>query len=179
MATTPNYGFPYPGLTDVPNIPADIAALAVAVDTEIARVDADAAAVPWTNYTPAWTSGGTAPVLNNGTLKGSYLILGSMCQVRVFFQAGSTTSFGTGTYAFSLPFTAASPAGLTSAVWVGSALLRDQGGTPGRYVGVCTVDAGASVAGVLGEGGNLMTNNDPFTWANTDYMSFSVAYEIP
>jgi hypothetical protein len=34
MPTTPNYAFPYPALTNAPNVPADIQALAVAVDTE-------------------------------------------------------------------------------------------------------------------------------------------------
>lgn len=178
MPTTPNYALPYPALSEMPNIPQDIQDLALAVDSEIARVDGDVA-YGWTTYTPTWTSGGAAPVLNNGTLTGSYVVVGKLVHVRVFWQAGSSTTFGTGTYAFSLPLTAASPSGLSSAVWVGSALLRDQGGTPGRYVGVCTVDAGASVAGVLAEGGDLMTNNDPFVWASTDYMSFSVAYEIP
>jgi hypothetical protein len=43
MPTSPNYGLPYPALTDSPNVPEDVAALAVAVDTEIARVDAAAA----------------------------------------------------------------------------------------------------------------------------------------
>lgn len=41
MPTTSNYAFPYPALTDAPNVPADVRALAQAVDTEIARVEAD------------------------------------------------------------------------------------------------------------------------------------------
>lgn len=43
MATTSNYGFHYPALTDDPNVPQDIQALAEDVDTEVARVDADIA----------------------------------------------------------------------------------------------------------------------------------------
>lgn len=36
MPTTPNFGFPYPGLSDAPNGPAQIQALAEAVDTTLA-----------------------------------------------------------------------------------------------------------------------------------------------
>lgn len=45
MPTTPVYAFPYPALTDSPNGPTQIQALAEAVDDEIVRVDADVAAV--------------------------------------------------------------------------------------------------------------------------------------
>lgn len=177
---SPTYALPYQLLADLPDGPNLGANLANAVDTELARIDGAVAGVEdgWVTYTPVWGSGGTAPAIGNGTLTGAYHKVGKLCHVRVFWQAGSGTTFGTGTYTFSLPFTAASPSGLTTAVWVGSALLRDQGGTPARYVGVSSVDAGASVAGVLAEGGGLMTNLIPFTWANTDYMSFSVAYQV-
>jgi hypothetical protein len=178
---TPTYGFPYQTLADLPDGPSLGEDLANAVETEIARIDGLVVDMPpdWTTYVPVVTSGGTAPSLGNGTLTGAYVRVGKLVHCRIFFQFGSTTNLGTGTLSWSLPLAAASPSGLTTAVWVGSALLRDQGGTPGRYVGVCTVDAGASVAGVLAEGGSLMTNSVPFTWASTDYMSLSVVYEIP
>jgi len=35
MPNTPNYGFPFPSLSDVPNVPADMEALAEAIDTEL------------------------------------------------------------------------------------------------------------------------------------------------
>lgn len=41
MATTANYNFPYPSVADTPDGPAQLEDLAVAVDTEILRVDAD------------------------------------------------------------------------------------------------------------------------------------------
>lgn len=45
VATTPVYAFPYQGLTDAPNGPTLGANLAAAVETELVRVDAAAAAV--------------------------------------------------------------------------------------------------------------------------------------
>lgn len=44
MPTTTNYDLPYPALGDAPDVPADLAELATAVDTELSRVDTDVAA---------------------------------------------------------------------------------------------------------------------------------------
>lgn len=43
MPTTSNYGYPYPSPTVSPNVPADMQALATALDTETARIDGDLA----------------------------------------------------------------------------------------------------------------------------------------
>lgn len=61
----------------------------------------------WVSYTPTWNSGGTAPVIGNGTLAGRYSITGKTVNVVINMIAGSTTTFGTGSYTFSLPFQAA------------------------------------------------------------------------
>ncbi|PRX48690.1 hypothetical protein B0I33_104508 [Prauserella shujinwangii] len=45
MPATPNYGLPYPALTDPPNVPADVQALAEAVDTALGNTDSAAAAL--------------------------------------------------------------------------------------------------------------------------------------
>ena len=55
-------------------------------------------------YTPTWTSTGTAPSLGNGTLTGSYIRVGDMIAFTITLEMGSTTTFGTGEYRFSLPF---------------------------------------------------------------------------
>lgn len=39
MGTTPIYGFPFPDLDDAPNVPADVQALAGAVDTTVDSID--------------------------------------------------------------------------------------------------------------------------------------------
>jgi len=54
-------------------------------------------------YTPAWTSTGTAPILNNGTLTGMYFRLNKLVIARATWTPGSTTNFGTGGYRISLP----------------------------------------------------------------------------
>lgn len=57
----------------------------------------------WTAYTPAWTSTGTQPALGNGTIAGKFFTIGSMVMFEIVVTMGSTTTFGTGVYLFSLP----------------------------------------------------------------------------
>lgn len=61
----------------------------------------------WTAYTPAWTATTTAPVLGNGTISGLYMKVGRTCHVQIQLTAGSSTTFGAGTYGFGVPFISA------------------------------------------------------------------------
>ncbi|MCX4786457.1 hypothetical protein OG369_09765 [Streptomyces sp. NBC_01221] len=58
----------------------------------------------WTSFTPSWTSTGTNPVLGNGALAGRYMKIGRTVHVIITLTWGSTTTPGTGSYVFSLPF---------------------------------------------------------------------------
>lgn len=57
-------------------------------------------------YSPTWASTGVAPVVNNGTLSGGYIQYGKQTHVEFYLIMGSTTTFGTGSYTFSLPLAA-------------------------------------------------------------------------
>lgn len=59
----------------------------------------------WTAYTPTWASSATQPVLGNGTLTGAYMRVGKLLAFRIALTMGSTTTYGTGTYQFTLPAT--------------------------------------------------------------------------
>lgn len=63
-------------------------------------------------YTPVWVSSGTQPSLGNGSLTGNYVQVGKLVQGLITLAAGSTTTFGTGAYTFSIPLVAIGP-GLT------------------------------------------------------------------
>jgi len=56
-------------------------------------------------YTPAWTASVSNPVLGNGTISGYYFLIGNLCTAFVTLTTGTTTTYGSGTYYFSLPFT--------------------------------------------------------------------------
>ncbi|MER5209386.1 hypothetical protein ABT063_02000 [Streptomyces sp. NPDC002838] len=73
----------------------------------------------WTAYTPTWTSSSTNPVLGNGTLTGRHMKIGRTCLCHINLTTGSTTTYGTGNYSFSLPFTSAN----TGSTIIGNAQL--------------------------------------------------------
>lgn len=57
----------------------------------------------WTSYTPSWTASTTNPSLGNGTIVGRYQKIGRFVAFHVNLITGSTTTYGSGTYNFSLP----------------------------------------------------------------------------
>ena len=130
----------------------------------------------WTPYTPAWTSSGTNPVLNNGTATGRYLKIGRTCYVSVLITTGSTTTYGSGTYAFGLPFASAN----AGVVQLGVARVS---GASTTWIGQCHVNAGASTAGITtnasatNTAGSNITPTSPETWAAGAAYRFSLTYQ--
>jgi hypothetical protein len=74
----------------------------------------------WNTYTPAWTAVTTAPAIGNGTLTGKYAVVGKVCHFTALVTFGSTTTFGSGAYTFSLPVTAGALGGLPQFAGVAS-----------------------------------------------------------
>ena len=57
----------------------------------------------WTSYTPSWTATTTNPTVGNGTLIGRYQKIGRTVIFHVNLICGSTTTYGSGSYNFTLP----------------------------------------------------------------------------
>ena len=129
----------------------------------------------WTDYTPAWTASGTAPALGNGVLIGSYQKIGRTVHVKVRFQPGSTSTFGTGDYYWSLPLTAAAIyTDNTSGGDTGVAWVHDVGTA---YV-VAAVQIFTTTTVIMYAGpGNTVTRTWPMTWVSGDRVHFSLTYE--
>lgn len=127
----------------------------------------------WASYTPSWTSTGTNPTLNNGTLVGTYVEAGKLILVRIELTIGSSTSAGTGNYSFSLPTTAAASA------WscLGSAVYYDSS-TSGLYTG-SAVRTGSSTATALTFQGatSRWSATVPVAPATGDVISAQLCYE--
>lgn len=70
MGLTPVYGFPYPALTDSPNGPAQIQALAEAVEADLQTTDANVTALTAAGLTYARFVGGTQRSSDTGTITG-------------------------------------------------------------------------------------------------------------
>lgn len=59
---------------------------------------------PWTTYTPTWSVvSGTAPVIGNGTITGKWRQVGDSAEITIEIISGTTTTYGSGSYTFSLP----------------------------------------------------------------------------
>lgn len=54
-------------------------------------------------YVPAWTAAGTAPDIGNGTITGKYIVFGKLIHVYISVTFGTTTTYGTNEWRFSLP----------------------------------------------------------------------------
>jgi hypothetical protein len=127
------------------------------------------------SYTPVWAATGTQPSIGDGTLVGRYALRGKMCSGVIRFVAGSGTSFGSGTWSFSLPF----PSANNGMHWVGQAFIRDVG--IATYNAFIDIGPGLTAIATFAQ----MTGNEytlspttPFTWANTDIAFMQFEYEI-
>lgn len=123
----------------------------------------------WTSYTPTWSSSGTSPAIGNGSFSRSkYLQDGKIVRFQIGVVPGSTTTFGTGTYTFSLPVTAATAP--PSGAFAVKALI---GGVD--YAGTATQTTKDAV--VVYFGSTLMTATAPGTFANGDWIIINGEYE--
>lgn len=124
----------------------------------------------FTAWTPVWGSAGTAPTLGNGTLNGRYIRLGNLIIAQAQLAAGTTTTFGTGTYTFTIPV-----AGVDNTLMLGIVRILDT--SIANFSGV-VIDGGAGLVNVLVTGGSTFwTNSNPFTFGNTDSCTAVWVYE--
>lgn len=121
-------------------------------------------------FTPTWSSTGTAPSLGNADVRCEYTRRGMHIRAKYFIKFGSTSTFGTGTYKFSIPvnrYTA------TSTMFVGVALLKDRCGV----VQTLFQSSDDSVR-PFDSAGNAMQPTSPVTWASGDVLCMDIEYRI-
>ena len=127
----------------------------------------------WATYTPAWTSTGTAPAIGNGTLTGRYCKAGNLCHFSIYLLAGSTTTFGTGYYQWSLPATAATLYHLCGAQGYDSSAASVATG----LAWVAPTLGYVEVSAATGFPALKWAATSPFTWADGDWVRISGTYE--
>jgi hypothetical protein len=131
----------------------------------------------WTSYTPVWTAASVNPVINNGTIEGWYKLVGKTCFVRGNIAMGSTTTFGSGEWYISMPFTASH----ADAILMTANLLDN---TTAWYNAVVNgARAGFNYKAPLqyqavGGTANDVNATQPFTWANSDRFIWNGSFEI-
>jgi hypothetical protein len=128
----------------------------------------------WTTYTPTWTAATTNPVVGNAVIAGRYLKVGRKCIVDLRIQMGSTTTYGSGAYSFSVPFTAAGSvdylggARLAAAdTWIGQTVLSGGGSAFNCVFPTSSADSRAAT----------MTPTVPQTLANTHILRAQLEYQ--
>jgi hypothetical protein len=131
----------------------------------------------WISYTPNWTAASSNPVIGDGTIEGWYKVVGKTCFVRGNIAMGSTTTFGSGEWYVSMPFTASH----ADAILMTANLLDN---TTAWYNAVMNgARAGFNYKAPLqyqgGAGTALDVNaTQPFTWTNSDRFLWNGSFEI-
>lgn len=120
-------------------------------------------------YTPALTSGGTAPVLGNGTIAGTYFRNGAITTVAGELTIGSTTTLGTGGLKISLPY-----AMKNDINFAGGVVYMNIGGTV--YEGFAQIATGTSVIDLLRDTTGSVTFNSPAAFGTGDFIRWSLTF---
>lgn len=115
----------------------------------------------WFNFTSTWATSGTPPSLGNGALTGKFRLDGKWATVIINWSAGSTTTFGTGIWSFTLPFSGAASSAFN--------VKADDSGTAPYAMGAFT--SAALVYPIYQN--TYVQNTAPFTWATNDNIAMT------
>jgi len=133
----------------------------------------------WTPYSVQWTTqAAPQPVIGNGTLVGYYKQIGKTVFVRVKMTAGTTTTFGTGPFLFSLPVSASNADGIQfPCSMLDNGLAWYQGIVNGTYSGFTEKTAIIALSPGGYNSSEAVTSVHPITWGSTDSLMFNGSYE--
>lgn len=176
---TPNYALRYPELTDTPNGPAQVEALAEDVDVALLSTNTTAAGLAatvaglgvMTPYTPTITM-----ATPTGTPSGRYATIGKLVVAQAGFVGTAGVSLGTGNISFTVPFASAN----TGFNWQGQVFINSGTGIP--YVLPCTVGPNSSTVSIFAflnsNRGSLDTpGNQGVVFAAGGFLSAWIVYE--
>ena len=134
----------------------------------------------WKAYTPTWTADTTNPAIGNGTLTGRYIVIGKLCTYVLGLVMGSTTTYGSGNWAFSLPINAVNTDEIN---FYGVTHLRKVG--TANYERIAEIVPANSVSVInmftdptQGSNSTNISATVPFTWDEGDAFGFEITYEI-
>jgi hypothetical protein len=173
--------------SNAPDVPADLGALALAVDTDMAAqvarlVVLEAPGAAWTVYTPVWTAtGGTPAVGSGGAIVGYYRADGKTIDVKIGWLAGSTGySSSSGSWSFGLPagLNARQPATIANPTLGGWTAVSNTSGVV-RYVGQVFLASSTTVQNIVGAGPItvMQVNNPSNPWTTGDTVQMQFRYE--
>lgn len=121
-----------------------------------------------TTFVPVWSSSGTQPAIGNGTIAMQVSRKGKQVMCRSIILMGSTTTFGTGTYFLSIPYTAGPTVGTYGtgdAIQAADNMLICKINSNGTLIESFTTAASALVGAAV-----------PGAWANTHHLEYTIIY---
>lgn len=135
----------------------------------------------WQTYTPVWSASGTQPGIGNGSIAGKYLRKGREVSVHIVVIAGSTTTFGSGQYFFSVPPGMTIATVHASIPTLGTAWAINQGSW--YLTGTINVQSSTTVSIFLPTSPTNVaqgqwTSTAPWTFKNTDQATLSFAFPL-
>lgn len=122
----------------------------------------------WVAYTPVWT-GGAGIALGNGSLVGKWRQVGKTVNVKIKLTIGTTTTFGSTVWSFSLPATAKE-----ASADAGVLYILDNG-TANRS-GIVLLNTTTTLFGVTSADTDVGPTT-PQAWANGDALVACITYE--
>ena len=128
----------------------------------------------WQSYTVSWTASTTNPSIGNGILNGRYVQIGKTVMGTIEMIVGSTTTYGSGGWYFSLPKAVASNAFLTGNwVAIDASPLKFYAGLLRAYGNEDKISQFIRDAGLY-----WLADITPHTWADGDSLRISFTYEV-
>lgn len=126
---------------------------------------------PTQTDTPGWSGATGAPAIGNGTIARQFTRAGREMTERYRLVAGTTTTFGTGAWSFSLKV----PADVSTVRACGSAVVLRTGSQ--YYSGTAKInDSGTSLTIYISNGTGAVGSANPGGWVATDTLDFQITY---
>jgi len=136
------------------------------------------------SYTPVWGSSGTAPNIGNGSIAGKYIVIGKFAIAWVSMVLGSSSTYGSGTYTWTLPTVSHNTNNVPEmqGTWIGAPTagavfggITDVNTSFGASLGSCWLQVGAAAGTYAGI--NQLTSIIPATWVSGGSMRMTFIYE--
>jgi len=167
MAVTPNYSWPTPDDTALVKDGASaMRDLGDAIDASLFAVGS------WQNWTPSWTSTGTAPSVGSGFIGGRFTQIGNLVIANGYIILGAGFAVGSGNYRVSFPVNAASTNGS-----IGSASIFDASASYVQYPGIAIYVSATTFEMRLGNALGLWSPTSPIPLTQSDQLRFFLMYE--